>query len=105
MRTWPNIDRLIRLPHRTPRHEWMHETQSYTGGARCCTGRMVLYAHGEAEAARKESQDGGCARGVYARMVGATRGREAVEAEGDGQERGEDTASHTREQKEIKVGD
>lgn len=52
---------------------------------------MVRAANGAPEATRTQVENGHRAGGVHARVVGSPRAREAVEAEGDGEEGGEDT--------------
>lgn len=89
LRPRPDVHGLIRLPRRAPRDEWLHDPARHTGGARRRERGMVRHARRAPAAARAKGQGGGRAGGVHEGVVGFTRGGEAVETEGDGEERGE----------------
>lgn len=86
------------MPPRAPYHEQLHEASRDTGQPRCRAGGVVRTSDRETEGEGAQGQDGGCAGRVYARVVGIARARQAVEAEGDGAEGGEDTRAHSQGQ-------
>jgi hypothetical protein len=94
MRPQPHIHRLLCLPRRTPRHEQLHETARHTNRPRRSPRGVVCPKDRAPAGARAQGQSRACTGGLHARVVGSTRARSAVEAEGDGAARGEDTRTH-----------